>query len=203
MRQFDAVASMMAADLSHDTKGSGIFVSGKGMLLSRYVELVTDRSVERFLLRLFLREAPIRSLCIVSPYIASLEGHRFSLADVRKKAEVDQIPTYVITREPSEPYQEEAMQVLLGSPWIELRYNASIHAKLYVASAEREAESFALFGSGNLTAKAIESNIELAMLVYNGGDGRHLLHDLHYWAAVRLRTLYESKLIQPIRARRR
>ena len=59
--------------------------------------------------------------------------------------------------------------MLEGSPWIEVRYNASIHAKLYVATAERDADSFALFGSGNLTTQSIESNIELGMLVYGEG----------------------------------
>jgi phosphatidylserine/phosphatidylglycerophosphate/cardiolipin synthase-like enzyme len=165
--------------------------------------LVTDRPVERFLLRLFLRDAKLRSLCIVSPFIAPMHGRRFSLEDVRRKAESEQIPTYIITREPVEEYQIQAMRVIRGSPWIEIRYNASLHAKLYVAVAEREADSFALFGSGNLTAKSIEANIELAMLVYSHGHGRDLLHDLSYWAAVRLRTLQESRLVQPIRALRR
>lgn len=169
----------------------------------RHVELVTERPVERFLLRLFLREARFRSLCLVSPFIAPMHGRRFSLADVRRKAESERIPTYVITREPVEDYQIQAMQVIQGCPWIEIRYNASLHAKLYVAVAEREADSFALFGSGNLTARSIESNIELAMLVYSWGHGRELLHDLNYWAAVRLRTLHESRLVQPIRALRR
>ena len=66
-----------------------------------------------------------------------------------------------------------------------------------------EHESFALFGSGNLTARSIENNIELAMMVYAKGPGRGLLHELYYWASVRLRTIDESSLIQPIRAKGR
>jgi phosphatidylserine/phosphatidylglycerophosphate/cardiolipin synthase-like enzyme len=168
----------------------------------RFVELVTERTVERFLLRLFLRESRLRTLCIVSPFVGPLQRCRFCLADLRAKVEREKIPTYVITREPIEAYQHEAMAAIGGSPWIELRYNASIHAKLYVATAEREADSFALFGSGNLTTPSIESNIELGMLVYGEGAGRGLLHQLHYWANVRLRTLTESRLIQPIKAKR-
>jgi phosphatidylserine/phosphatidylglycerophosphate/cardiolipin synthase-like enzyme len=166
------------------------------------MELVTDRTVERFLLRLFLRGSPLRNLCIVAPFVGALHSHRFSLKDLRCKIEEEQIPTYIITRDPSEPYQAEAMAVLEGSPWIEVRYNASIHAKLYVATAEREAESFALFGSGNLTTRSIESNIELGILVYGEGAGRELLRELHYWANVRLRTLNESRLVQSIRTKR-
>lgn len=173
-----------------------------GIPFRKYVELVTDRPVERFLVRLFLRDAPMRSLCIVSPYIALMPDRRFSIQDVRRKAEADGIPTYVVTREPTESYQLEAMQAILGSPWVELRYNPAIHAKLYVAVGHREADSFALFGSGNLTSASIESNIELGMLVYSEGMGRDLLHELHYWASVRLRTLAGSRLIQPIRATR-
>lgn len=81
-----------------------------------------------------------------------MSDRRYSLRDVRKKAEEERIRTYVLTREPAEPYQMEAMEVILGSPWIELRYHPAIHAKLYVAMGEREPDSFALFGSGNLTA---------------------------------------------------
>jgi hypothetical protein len=169
----------------------------------RYAKLITERTVEKFLQRLFLRETPLRSLCIISPFIAAMADSRFSLAALRRKIEREAIPTYLITREPAEPYQIEAMQILTGCPWIEVRYNPSVHAKLYLAWARDEPESFALFGSGNLTAKSIESNIELAMMVYGTGPGRHIIRELHYWASVRLRTLRESRLVQGIRLARR
>jgi hypothetical protein len=162
-----------------------------------------DRPVEQFLLRLFLRDADMRSLCIVSPFISSLAGCRFSLADLRRKVERERICTYVTTRAPTEEYQVEAMAVLLGSPWIEVRYNPSIHAKVYVAMASRESDSFGLFGSGNLTAASLLTNIEVAMMLYGAGIGRTLLHELHYWVNGELRTLRESTLIQRIKAERR
>lgn len=165
--------------------------------------MLTERTVERFLLRLFLREAPLRGLCIIAPYIAPMRGRRFSLLDLRKKVEAENIPTYVITRRPVEEYQHETDEVLKGSPWIEVRYNDSIHAKVYVAHAKQESESFALFGSGNYTAKSIESNIEIGMMVYSEGPGRDVLRELQYWASVTARTLSGSKLIQPISAKRR
>jgi phosphatidylserine/phosphatidylglycerophosphate/cardiolipin synthase-like enzyme len=168
----------------------------------QYVELVTDRLVERFLLRLFLRETRLRGLYIVSPYIAPMSSNRFSLLDLKRKVESEQTPTYVITQRPIEKYQQEAMSILKDSSWIEVRYNDSIHAKVYVASAEKESDSFALFGSANMTARSIKSNLEIGMLVYNEGPGREILRELHYWASVRLRTLEGSKLDQPIRGRR-
>jgi len=128
---------------------------------------------------------------------------RFSLLDLKRKVERERVPTYVITQKPVEEYQHEAMKVLRDSPWIEVRYNNSLHAKVYVASAEKESESFALFGSGNLTANSIDSNLEIAMMVYSKGPGREILRDLYYWASVRLRTMSESKLIQPIQVKRR
>jgi phosphatidylserine/phosphatidylglycerophosphate/cardiolipin synthase-like enzyme len=123
--------------------------------------------------------------------------------DLRRKVETEQIPMYVVTHRPVMPYQHDAMDVMRGSHWIELRYNESVHAKVYVAMAVRDAESFALFGSGNLTAKSIESNIEIGMMVYSEDLGRDILRELNYWSSVHVRTLKGSKLIQPIQARRR
>ncbi len=164
---------------------------------------MTDRPVEQFLLRLFLRNADIRTLCIVSPFISPLTGCRFTLTDLRSKVEKERICTYVTTREPRENYQAEAMAILLGSPWIEVRYNPSIHAKVYVAMASREADSFGLFGSGNLTTGSFQSNIEVAMMLYGEGIGRTLLHELYYWSNAQLRTFHESKLVQRISAERK
>lgn len=168
-----------------------------------YLRLITERTVEKFMLRLFLRETRIRTIAIVSPFIAPMSGCRFSLSDLRNKVESERIPTYIITRAPEEDYQRDAMEVLSGCPVVEIRYNNSIHAKLYVATAEREADSFALFGSGNLTAKSIESNIELAAMVYGKGSGRKIIQDLHYWAHVRLRTVRESHNVQKLQIIRR
>ncbi len=66
---------------------------------------------------------------------------------------------------PKRSTRSEAMTVLLGSPWIEVRYNPFIHAKVYVAMSRREADSFGLFGSGNLTAASFQRNIEVAMML--------------------------------------
>jgi len=169
----------------------------------RHIQLVTERPVEQFLLRFFLRDADLRSLSIVSPFISSMVGCRFSLADLRRKIEQEHICTYVVTRQPDERYQAEAMTVLLGSPWIEVRYNPFVHAKVFVAMSRREADSFGLFGSSNLTAASFHRNIEVAMMLYGDGLGRVLLHELNYWANGQLRTLRESTLVQRITAERK
>jgi len=86
---------------------------------------------------------------------------------------------------------------------VEIRFNDSVHAKVYVTSAVPESESFALFGSGNLTGRSIATNIEVGMMIVAQGQGRPLVEELYYWANNRLRVLEESKLHQPIRARRK
>jgi phosphatidylserine/phosphatidylglycerophosphate/cardiolipin synthase-like enzyme len=65
------------------------------------------------------------------------------------------------------------------------------------------ADSFGLFGSGNLTAASFQRNVEVAMMLYGDGLGRTLLHELNYWANGRLRTLPESTLVQRITAERK
>ena len=47
---------------------------------------------------------PVRSLCLVSPFINTLEGARYTLADLSEKIAREQIPTYVVTRSPVETY---------------------------------------------------------------------------------------------------
>src|SRR5689334_22558679 len=98
--------------------------------------------VEHFLSRLFLRDPPLRSLTLVSPFVNTMEDCRFSLADLSRKIKTQRIPTYLITRRPEEPWQQKAMDTLLDNPWIEIRYNEFLHAKVFVASAVQEAESF-------------------------------------------------------------
>lgn len=169
----------------------------------RHIRLVTERTVECFLQRLFLRDFPVRTLNLVSPFINTMEGSRYTLRDLSAKIQRECIPTYVVTRAPVEKYQSEAIAILSGNDWVEIRFNESLHAKVYVTSALPESESFALFGSGNLTGRSIESNIEVGMIIVAQGQGRSLVEDLCYWANNRLRVLEDSKLYQPIRARRR
>ncbi len=163
---------------------------------ARPIRLVTARTVDCFLQRFFLRDAAIRNLCIVSPFINTLEGCRFTLRDLSEKIERECIPTYVVTRSPSEFYQEQALAVLACNEWVEIRFNESVHAKVYVSSATPESESFALFGSGNLTSRSVVGNIEVGMLIVARGQGRPMVDELYYWANNRLRVLEESRIHQ-------
>jgi hypothetical protein len=169
----------------------------------RHIRLLTERTVEHFLQRMFLRDPPARTLNIVSPFIATMAGSRYTLSDLSEKVRRECIPTYIVTRPPVESYQKDAMAVLSANEWVEIRFNDCIHAKVYVLSAVAEAESFAMFGSGNLTGSSIEANIEVGMLIVAQGQGRAIVDELYYWASNRLRVLTESIIHQRIRAKRR
>lgn len=168
------------------------------MMTYDYAELVTKKPVKRFLQKFCLSDEQFESLVIVSPWIGTLEGVRFTLAYVINLVGRRQIPTYIITRQPEESWHQQAVDMLLGCNWVELRYNNSLHAKLYVCR-QREGRGFAMLGSGNLSRTSIEKNIEIGMMIYGRGRGRDLLHELFSWGAIRLRT--QSKLVKKMERR--
>jgi len=159
--------------------------------------------VEHFLARLFLRDPPLRSLTLVSPFVNTMEDCRYSLADLSRKIKVQGIPTYFVTREPEASWQEAAIGLLAENPWVEIRFNEFLHAKVFVASAAQESESFAVFGSGNLTGAATNSNLEVGMMLQAQGAGRKLVDELYYWSTNSLRVLPESLLFKPMRSTRK
>jgi phosphatidylserine/phosphatidylglycerophosphate/cardiolipin synthase-like enzyme len=165
-----------------------------------YAELITDKPVQRFLRRLCLSDAKVETLIIVSPIIGTLEGARFSIDYVCKQITRRKIPTYVITRKPEELWHQEAVDLFLQCNLVEVRYNDSLHAKLY-ACKEAGSGGYALLGSANLTRKALEENIEIGVMIYGRGRGKDLLHELFHWGSVVLRT--RSKLVKKIRYERR
>lgn len=147
---------------------------------SSYMQILTDRSVEKFIQR-FLSISNQQALLIVSPFIGDLDNETFKLIDMIKKAEVEKIRVYVITREPQEDYHRAGIEVLKQGNNVEIRYNSEIHAKLYVSWNRVEEESFAMFGSGNLTSAGISYNLELGMMILSRGQGRKLVHELYHW----------------------
>lgn len=168
-----------------------------------YAEIVTSRPVQRFLLKFHLSDIPIQSLILISPFIGALEGTRVTLDSVCRKTIEKGIPTYVITRAPEEEYHQQAIDTLISYDAVELRFNESLHAKLYVCLCQDESHSFALLGSANLTRTSIEKNIEIAMMIYGRGRGREILRELSRWGLERLRTLNDTKLVKKMKLKRR
>lgn len=158
-------------------------------VLPPYAQVVTERPVGRFLQHYLLGGVVAQTMVIVSPFIGALAGTPFELRAVTEKAVADRTRLYVITREPRELYHQAGVALLQQCPLAEIRYNPDIHAKLYVVWSRDETESFALFGSGNLTESGLRHNIELGMMIFARGHGRAILRDLYQWSTHTLRTM--------------
>lgn len=154
-----------------------------------------------FFRKFFIGDIKANTLIIISPIITSLSATRFSMERLRSKIEQDKIYTYIITREPNEEYHKQAIDVLKDSNLVEIRYNNSLHAKLYICALNEPI--FAVLGSGNLTRTSIEKNIEIGMLILHHDKGKQILRELYHWGSVRLRTLKESKIVKKITYERR
>lgn len=161
-----------------------------------FAQILTERTVEQFLLRYLLSAPQPHVLVIVSPFISDLAGEKCQLKDVVKRINADRTRTYVVTRPPREPYQQKGMDLLSESPFVEIRYNEDIHAKVYVSWHREVEESYALFGSGNLTSGGARHNLELGMMILARGHGKKLINELYDWSANGLRS--RSKRIKAI-----
>lgn len=126
---------------------------------------------------------------------------RFSLERLIRNIESEKIFTYVITREPKENFHKEVIDVFMSSGFIEIRYNNSLHAKLYICALDEPV--FGILGPGNLTRTSIEKNIEIGMLISHQERGKQILHELYHWGSDKLRTLKESRLVKKITYGRR
>jgi len=135
-------------------------------------------------------------LVIISPFIGPLNHVRFKLERLVKKIDDSKIITYVITNEPppNSPNHSEAINILSGSRFIEIRYNESLHAKVYVC--QGNGAGFAMLGSGNLTDTSINQKIEVGVLINERGGTGPLFQELYRWGTERLRTVRGSKIVK-------
>ena len=164
-----------------------------------YAQIVSERPIEKFLRRFLIIDESPQNLIIVSPIICSLQGTRCSIVNLIGKITEGRIKTYIVTREPEEIFHKEAIDILSQSDFVEIRYNNSLHAKLYICAYQNEYNNFALLGSANLTKHSIEKNIEIGIMIFNKGLGKDLWAELYRWGIERLRTLAESKLVKKIK----
>jgi len=167
-----------------------------------YIEVVPERPVERFLRMFILSPRPVDELILISPIIGMLHGVSVSMTRILDKINREHIRTYVITNEPrpEHPSHRNAVSTLTRSDFTEIRFNESLHAKVYVC---RFLDGgFALLGSGNLTETSIRQRIEIGLIIFSRGRGAPLFHELSEWGTVRLRSLRESKLIKRMSPRR-
>lgn len=175
---------------------STIFTESKHVKEPPFLKVYTKNTVEQFIKRYMLGSVKAQSLILVSPFISALEGEVFELIDILMKAKKDHTRVYVVTREPETEYQIEGIRLLNRFSCVEIRYNPEIHAKLYICWGREVEESFAFFGSGNLTSGGLRYNLELGMMILAKGNGKNILRDLYQWGSFDVRTT--STLVKSI-----
>ena len=129
---------------------------------------------------------------LVSPFIGTLKGVTPSMTRLVQKIDRDRIRTFVITNKPDRDSQQAAVDVLSRSRYIEIRYNAALHAKVYVCKTRHI--GFAMLGSGNLTATSINRRIEVGIIIREQGPGAFIFKELWTWGSQRLRQMRASRL---------
>lgn len=167
-----------------------------------FVQIVQEKPVERFLRMFILSSEKVDELVLISPIIGMLHGVSVSMARVLDRIDRERIRTYVITNEPKPEFQSHmaAVSALTKSAFTEVRFNDSLHAKVYVCHYKQG--GFALLGSGNLTETSIRQRIEVGMLIFSRGKGLALFQELSEWGTVRLRSRSESRLVKRMNPRR-
>lgn len=161
-----------------------------------FLKVYTKNTVEQFIKRYILSSIKAQILVLVSPFISTLDGELYCLKDVLNKAQKDHTRVYVVTRKPEAEYQLSGVELLKQFSCVEIRYNPEVHAKLYICWGRELEESFAFFGSGNLTSGGLRYNVELGMMILARGEGKYILKKLYQWGGFDIRTV--STLIKPI-----
>jgi len=168
-----------------------------------FAQIVPEKPVEKFLKMFILTSRPVEELILISPWIGLLRGGvSVSMKRIIEKINKEHIRTYVITTEPrpNNPSHIQAVSSLKQSDFTEIRYNESLHAKVYIC--RYRDGGFALLGSGNLTETSIRDKIEIGMLIYRTGKGILLFQELSRWGLERLRYVSGSHLIKRMTPRR-
>lgn len=158
-----------------------------------FATILKERVVEQFFIRLDVVCHRAEELMIVSPVLGTLEGTRMTVERLRHVVRSNRIRTYLVTRSPEDgltrgaPAHRPALQALSGVDRLEIRYNDSLHAKIYICLCSDRQSSFAVIGSANMTKTSIERNIEVGVMLRYAYQGRNLIDELGYWVKNRLR----------------
>ncbi|MFX0194899.1 MAG: hypothetical protein ACFFCW_02160 [Candidatus Hodarchaeota archaeon] len=142
-----------------------------------YAQVVREGGHILFFERLFAAHN-IHSLVIMSPWIGFLQREEFgySVEDIAEFINSNHIPTHIITRSPEvEATNREATDILTSCPSVNLYYNSSLHAKLYVCRCEPF--GFALISSANLSM-ASSKMVEIGLMIDGKGYGQIVVEEL-------------------------
>jgi hypothetical protein len=142
-----------------------------------YTQVVKEGGHLRFFERLFAAHN-IQSLVIISPWIVLLRrgSFNYNIEALAQFINSNHIPTYIITRNPEkETVNKRAIDILTSCPSVNIFYNNSLHAKIYVCRCEPF--GFALLSSANLTDSSL-STIEIGLMIEGKGYGQMIVEEL-------------------------
>jgi phosphatidylserine/phosphatidylglycerophosphate/cardiolipin synthase-like enzyme len=158
-----------------------------------FATILTNRIVESFFIRLNSVDQYVEELLIVSPILGTLEGTNMTLERLLRILRVRKIRTIIITQSPDSEFTKNApghrmaLEMLGSLSRLEIRFNNTLHAKIYVCVGNDKQNSFALLGSANMTKTSITHNIEIGMLIRYKYDGRLLIDELETFVKNKLR----------------
>ena len=164
--------------------------------------ILKERVVEQFFIRLDVVSHYAEELLIVSPVLGTLAGTRMTVERLRHVVRLNKIRTYLVTRSPENsltrgaPGHRPVLEMLSGMDGLEIRYNDSLHAKVYICMCNDKQNSFAVIGSANMTKTSIERNIEVGIMIRYAYQGKNLIDELGYWVKNNLR--FQARVAKPI-----
>jgi phosphatidylserine/phosphatidylglycerophosphate/cardiolipin synthase-like enzyme len=93
----------------------------------------------------------------------------------------------------------KALEIMRDLDLIEIRFNNSLHAKVYLCKCSKTEDSFALLGSANFTWTSVNRNIEVGLLIKCHSDGGTIIHELNNWFQNKLRpgSELQKKMMLP------
>jgi len=155
---------------------------------------VVRRAVlQKFLSRVLAETKPCERLLIVSPWITAMRGQKYPLDRVLGLLPPSAFIS-VVTRQPGFASHEEAVQIVAMHRNSEIIYNDSIHAKIYVATFDRDRRKIALIGSANLTSRG-NTQGEIGIIFVYSMEGKRIINDLEREIHV-IRTMRQGKRVK-------
>jgi len=156
-----------------------------GLPRSVRVSVVRSGVQAVFARRLRTAASNAKRLVIASPWITEDS----ETESIRKTCEIISkygIPTYIFTKPPDSAAHERALAKFFACPSVEVVLNPSLHAKVYACVAPYP-YGFALLGSANLTANAV-NQYEIGLLIRSGGGGDRIIQELADFGLTYIRT---------------
>jgi len=144
----------------------------------------------------FFSAHDIHRLVIISPWVGFLQREKcgYSLEDIARRINSNRIPTYVITRDPEvEIANIKAIDIFLSCPSVNLYYNNSLHAKVYVCRCEPF--GFALLSSANLSSTSVKM-VEIGLMIEGKGYGQIVVEELECVGKEDLPGMSETKVVK-------